>query len=71
MGSSAGAMSAMCHLVSPISRGLFHRIIALSGTSSSSLMHKDRSPRLYGLVTRQYNFSAGILGPSQIIYIKT
>ena len=49
MGVSAGAMSATCHLVSPISRGLFHRVIALSGTMASTFMHKDRSPRCYAL----------------------
>ena len=47
MGESAGAMSAMCHLVSPISGGLFHKIIALSGTSSSVLLHNDRTPKTY------------------------
>ena len=31
MGESAGAMSAMLHLISPLSQGLFHKIIALSG----------------------------------------
>ena len=36
MGVSAGAMSIMCHLVSPFSEaGLFHKIIALSG-----ILHK-------------------------------
>ena len=43
LGVSAGAMSAMCHLVSPLSRGLFHRVISLSGTPASTFMHKDRS----------------------------
>ena len=49
MGGSAGAMSAMCHLVSPLSRGLFHRVIPLSGTMASTFMHKDRSPRCYAV----------------------
>ena len=49
MGVSAGAMSATCHLVSPLSRGLFHRVIALSGTMGSTFMHKDRSPRCYAV----------------------
>ena len=31
MGVSAGAMSIMCHLTSPLSSSLFHKIIALSG----------------------------------------
>ena len=43
LGVSAGAMSAMCHLVSPLSHGLFHRVISLSGTPASTFMHKDRS----------------------------
>ena len=49
LGESAGAMSAICHLVSPISRGLFHRVIALSGTQASAILHNDRSPRCYAL----------------------
>jgi len=49
MGESAGAMSALLHLVSPVSRGLFHRMIALSGTPSSVFLHTDRRPRLYAL----------------------
>ena len=42
MGESSGAMSAICHLVSPLSRGLFHRVIAMSGTWTSVLMRNDR-----------------------------
>ena len=49
MGESAGAMSAFCHLVSPASAGLFHRVIALSGTMTNVLMHNDRRPRTYAL----------------------
>ena len=49
MGESAGAMSAFCHLVSPASAGLFHRVIALSGTWTNALMHNDRRPRTYAL----------------------
>ena len=49
MGESAGAMSAFCHLVSPASAGLFHRVIALSGTWANALMHNDRRPRTYAL----------------------
>ena len=32
MGNSAGAFAATAHMVSPMSTGLFHRVIALSGT---------------------------------------
>ena len=49
LGGSAGAMSAVCHLVSPLSRGLFHRVIPLSGTMAATFMHNDRSPRVYAL----------------------
>ena len=49
LGESAGAMSALCHLVSPVSRGLFHRVISLSGSPSSSIMHNDRTPRCYAV----------------------
>ena len=49
MGESAGAMSAFCHLVSPTSAGLFHRVISLSGTWTNALMHNDRRPRTYAL----------------------
>jgi carboxylesterase type B len=47
LGESAGAMSAMLHLVSPLSKGLFHRLIALSGTPSSTFLHADRRPSVY------------------------
>ena len=47
MGVSAGAMCIMCHLISPFSRGLFHRAISLSGSYSSVLLHNDRAPRYY------------------------
>jgi len=49
MGESAGSMSALLHHVSPLSKGLFHRVVALSGTPSSAFLHKDRRPRLYAL----------------------
>ena len=49
MGESAGAMSAMCHLVSPKSEGLFHKIIALSGPPSSTLLTNSRRPLNYAL----------------------
>ncbi|XP_055371595.1 esterase E4-like [Condylostylus longicornis] len=35
IGHSAGAMSATLHLVSPMSKNLFHRIVALSGSTTS------------------------------------
>ena len=47
MGESAGAMSCFLHLVSPASRGLFHKVIAQSGSGSTPFMHKDRSPAVY------------------------
>ena len=47
MGQSAGSMSAMLHMVSPFSKGLFHRVIALSGTPSNLLLHNDRKPAVY------------------------
>lgn len=34
-GQSAGAMSTTAHLASPMSRGLFHRVIAMSGSSAA------------------------------------
>ena len=49
LGESAGAMSAVCQLVSPVSRGLYHRVIALSGSQASAIMHNDRAPRSYAL----------------------
>ena len=39
MGESAGAMSCLLHLVSPLSRGLFHKIIASSGSPSTPFLH--------------------------------
>ena len=47
MGESAGGMSCMLHLVSPLSQGLFHKVIALSGTGSTPFMHNDRKPQHY------------------------
>ena len=49
LGESAGAMSAVCHLMSPVSRGLFHRVICLSGSQACAIMHTDRSPRCYAV----------------------
>ena len=37
----------MLHLVSPLSQGLFHKIIALSGSASSPFLHNDRKPNSY------------------------
>ena len=37
----------MLHLVSPLSQGLFHKIIALSGSPSSPFLHNDRKPTSY------------------------
>ena len=47
MGESAGAMSCFLHYVSPLSKGLFHKVIALSGSASTPFMHNDRQPSLY------------------------
>ena len=49
LGESAGAMSALCHLVSPLSRGLYHRLICLSGSRACPILHNDRSPRCYAV----------------------
>ena len=49
LGVSAGAMSAVCHLVLPLSRGLFHQVIPLSGTMASTFMHTDCSPCCYAV----------------------
>ncbi|TRY70685.1 hypothetical protein TCAL_10027 [Tigriopus californicus] len=46
-GESAGAMSNFLHLVSPLSRGLFHKVIALSGSGSTPFLHNDRKPSIY------------------------
>ena len=48
MGESAGAMSCLLHLVSPLSKGLFHKIIATSGSASTPFLHLDRQPEAYG-----------------------
>ena len=47
MGESAGAMSCFLHLVSPLSQGLFTKIIALSGSPSTPFLHLDRKPECY------------------------
>lgn len=48
MGESAGAMSCFLHLVSPLSKGMFHKIIASSGSPSTPFLHLDRKPEAYG-----------------------
>ena len=47
LGESAGSMAAMLHLVAPPSAGLFHRVIALSGTPTNPLLHLSRQPAVY------------------------
>ena len=47
MGESAGAMSCMLHLVSPLSKGLFHKIVAMSGSPSTPFLHNDRKSKHY------------------------
>ena len=47
MGESAGAMAAMLHLAAPPSAGLFHRVVALSGTPSNPLLSQSRKPAVY------------------------
>ena len=48
MGESAGAMSSLLHLISPLSQGLFQKIIAFSGSPSTPFLHNDRKPDCYG-----------------------
>merc|ERR1719320_296327 len=67
MGESAGAMSAMCHLVSPISQGLFHKIIALSGTPSNLLLHNDRTPKTYANALAKKLGYEGEMVPKQVL----
>ena len=50
MGESAGAMSAMLHMVAPPSKGLFHRVVALSGTPSNLILKQSRRPEVFGKV---------------------
>ena len=47
LGESAGSMSAMLHMVAPPSQGLFHRVVALSGTPRNLLLRQSRQPRVY------------------------
>jgi len=46
-GQSAGAMCASYHLVSPQSKGLFQKMIALSGSPTNLMLVKNRRPRVY------------------------
>ena len=55
-GESAGAMSCIYHMVSPQSAGLFHGIIAQSGTPGSCFCHTDKHP---SYVTRKFVKSLG------------
>ena len=48
LGESAGSMAAMLHLVAPPSAGLFHRVIALSGTPNNLLLQQSRQQGVYG-----------------------
>ena len=48
VGQSAGAMSAMLHMVAPPSKSLFHRVVALSGTPSNVLLKQSRHPEVFG-----------------------
>ena len=54
MGESAGAMSCFLHMVSPTSRGLFHKVIAMSGSGSTPFMHNDRTPAMYAEALAQH-----------------
>ena len=54
MGESAGTMSCFLHLVSPTSRGLFHKVIAMSGSGSTPFMHNDRTPAMYAEALAQH-----------------
>ena len=47
MGESAGGMSALLHLVSPLSRGMFQKVVAMSAAASTPFLHNDRKPAQY------------------------
>ena len=49
MGESAGAMAAMLHTVSPFSQGLFHKVVAMSGTPSTVFLKPNRTPKQYAV----------------------
>ncbi len=46
-GESAGSTAVMTHMLSPASAGLFHRVIAQSGTPISAYTRSDRKPAFY------------------------
>ena len=59
-GQSAGAMSVSLHLVSPLSKGLFHRAIAQSGAASTPLYSgKVTKPRQLEAFAQAINCSMG------------
>ena len=59
-GESSGAFSVSLHLISPLSKGLFHRVIMQSGASSSPLFcGKVTQPRQLELFSRAINCSMG------------
>ena len=47
MGQSAGAMSCFLHYISPLSKGLFHKVIAFSGSATTPFLHNDRTSSIY------------------------
>ena len=47
MGQSAGAMSCFLHYISPLSKGLFHKVIAFSGSATTPFLHNDRESAIY------------------------
>ena len=47
IGESAGAMSCFLHCVSPLSKGLFHKVVALSGSATTPFLHNDRESSIY------------------------
>ena len=64
MGESAGAMSCFLHLASPTSRGLFHKVIAMSGSGSTPFMHNDRTPAMYAEALAKHLGAKPGKGPS-------
>ena len=52
-GYSAGSRSVALHLMSPMSKGLFHRAIAMSGSPTSPELYPTRQPHL---VTKMASF---------------
>ena len=63
-GQSAGGMSVSLHLISPLSKGLFHRAIMQSGASSSPLYcGKVSNTEQLELFAKLINCSSSSLGP--------